>query len=146
MRSPIDGLGFSRRGMSRWHDWIGGYLMNARPLSRLSIALLKMASSLTKIFDCSTGYGCNEFVFFREAPSGTLIDVPPPGGWSMALSSVVGFCHLLTRLGDHWTAVISNLDGNNPAAEFYIIRNDTILRQVSKSEWCAESATARSKR
>jgi hypothetical protein len=70
------------RGMSRWHDWIdwiGGY-----PYERASIdAVLDVFAAdgfrLTKLVDCSSGYGCNEFVFRREAADGTWIDQALPG-------------------------------------------------------------------
>src|SRR5262249_48722687 len=38
---------------------------------------------LLNLVDRSNGYGCNEFVFAREAPLGTLLDSRVPGGTSL---------------------------------------------------------------
>jgi 2-polyprenyl-6-hydroxyphenyl methylase/3-demethylubiquinone-9 3-methyltransferase len=75
------------RGMSRWHDsidWIGGYPYERAKIEQVVDVCSKDGFRLTKLFDCSSGYGCNEFVFTREAPNGTYIETRIPGGSSIS--------------------------------------------------------------
>ena len=76
----------STRGMSKWHDWIdwiGGQPYERATIEQVVDYFAKDGFRLTNLFDCSNGYGCNEFVFNREAPLGTLVESPIPGGSSM---------------------------------------------------------------
>src|SRR5207237_1356286 len=73
----------STRGMSKWHDWIdwiGGYPYERASVDQIVDYFAKDGFRLTKLEDRSMGYGCNEFVFRREAGAGTYIDTPIPGG------------------------------------------------------------------
>lgn len=76
----------STRGMSKWHDWIDW--IGGQPYERATIEQIvdhfdKDGFRLLNMSDRSNGYGCNEFVFSRDAPLGTLLDNPIPGGSSM---------------------------------------------------------------
>jgi len=77
----------STRGMSKWHDWIdwvGGYPYERASIEAIADGLAKDGFRLTNLVDRSNGTGCNEFVFRCEAPLGTLVDFPLPGGRSFA--------------------------------------------------------------
>ena len=68
--------------MSRWHDWIdwiGGYPYERASIDAIVDGFAGDGFRLTKLVDRSTGYGCNEFVFRREATEGTWIDQMLPG-------------------------------------------------------------------
>ena len=67
----------STRGMSRWHDWIdwiGGLPYECASIESVVDAFARDGFALTALEDRSAGYGCNEFVFKREAPLGTMIE------------------------------------------------------------------------
>ena len=71
----------SVRGMSRWHDWIdwiGGFPYERAGVEEVVDAFASSGFRLTKLVDRSSGYGCNEFVFQREAPEGNWVDQPIP--------------------------------------------------------------------
>jgi SAM-dependent methyltransferase len=70
------------RGMSHWHDWIdwiGGFPYERAAIEDVVDAFAADGFALTKLEDRSSGYGCNEYVFRREAPAGTAIDRPLAG-------------------------------------------------------------------
>jgi 2-polyprenyl-6-hydroxyphenyl methylase/3-demethylubiquinone-9 3-methyltransferase len=72
----------SVRGMSRWHDWIdwiGGFPYERATTEAIVDTFAADGFRLTKLVDRSTGYGCNEFVFRREAPAGSWVEQPVPG-------------------------------------------------------------------
>jgi 2-polyprenyl-6-hydroxyphenyl methylase/3-demethylubiquinone-9 3-methyltransferase len=81
VRTWTDYQKLSTRGMSRWHDWldwIGGYPYEFASLEAIVDAFDKDGFRLTAIEDRSSGTGCNEFVFKREAPLGTPLAAPLP--------------------------------------------------------------------
>jgi SAM-dependent methyltransferase len=87
LKSWIDYDKLSTRGMSKWHDtidWIGGWPYERATVESIVDFYAKDGFRLIKLKDRSSGYGCNEYVFRKEAGSGTFIDVPIPGGNSMA--------------------------------------------------------------
>jgi 2-polyprenyl-3-methyl-5-hydroxy-6-metoxy-1,4-benzoquinol methylase len=72
----------SVRGMSRWHDWIdwvGGFPYERATVEAIVDIFAANGFRLAKLVDRRSGYGCNEFVFRREAPSATWIDQSIPG-------------------------------------------------------------------
>ena len=76
----------SMRGMSRWHDWIdwiGGYPYERATIEQIVDHFAKDGYRLENLFDCSGGYGCNEFVLRRVGDLGEFIDVRIPGGTSL---------------------------------------------------------------
>ena len=77
----------STRGMNRWHDWIdwvGGYPYERAKLEQVTDFFAKDGFWVTNCVDRSTGSGCNELVFMREAAAGVFVDHPIPGGASLA--------------------------------------------------------------
>ena len=77
----------SARGMSRWRDeidWYGGLPYERASIEAIADVYAKDGFRLARIFDNSTGYGCNELVFDRPAGADTFIDFPIPGGLSLA--------------------------------------------------------------
>src|SRR3954447_1105250 len=103
----------SVRGMNRWHDWIdwiGGFPYERASIDATVDAFAGDGFRLTKLVDRSTGYGCNEFVFRREATDGTWIDQKLPG--SRLFSRRFG----LTLLGV-CAQPDGSLHGHLPAAE-----------------------------
>lgn len=77
----------SARGMSRWRDeidWYGGLPYERASIEAIADVYAGDGFRLARIFDNSTGYGCNEFVFDRVAGAGTFVDFPIPGGLSIA--------------------------------------------------------------
>lgn len=65
------------RGMSRWHDWIdwiGGYPYECASAEEIIDEFGKDGFRLENLVDNSSGYGCNEFVFRREAGFGATIE------------------------------------------------------------------------
>jgi 2-polyprenyl-6-hydroxyphenyl methylase/3-demethylubiquinone-9 3-methyltransferase len=86
MRSWTDYDKESARGMSKWHDWldwIGGYPYERATAEQIVDHYAKDGFRLCNLVDRSFGYGCNEFVFSRDAPAGTLIRSPIPGSPSL---------------------------------------------------------------
>ena len=76
----------SARGMSKWHDWIdwiGGHPYERATVEQIVDYFAKDGFRLTNLFDRSNGYGCNEFVFSREAALGSLVESRIPGGSSI---------------------------------------------------------------
>lgn len=87
LRSWTDYQTLSTRGMSKWYDWIDW--IGGHPYERASVEQIVDTYSvdgfrLTKLFDCSGGYGCNEFVFRREAGTGVFVESRLSGGRSLA--------------------------------------------------------------
>ena len=77
----------STRGMSKWYDWIdwiGGHPYERATLKQVADCYVKDGFRLSNLFDCSRGYGCNEFVFRRVAPTGTWVDSSIGIGTSVA--------------------------------------------------------------
>lgn len=75
----------SARGMSRWHDWmdwIGGLPYERASLEKVVDCFAGDGFRLVNLFDCH-GYGCNEFVFSRDAPLGAPVESLIPVGTSV---------------------------------------------------------------
>jgi hypothetical protein len=71
----------STRGMSRWRDWIdwiGGYPYERATMEAIVDEFSKDGFVLTNLVDRSNGYGCNEFVFMRQAALGIAVDSKLP--------------------------------------------------------------------
>ena len=77
VRTWTDYQRLSTRGMSRWHDWldwIGGYPYECAGIDAIVDFFDKDGFRVAAVEDRSSGYGCNEFVFRREAPLGSPVD------------------------------------------------------------------------
>jgi 2-polyprenyl-3-methyl-5-hydroxy-6-metoxy-1,4-benzoquinol methylase len=124
----------SRRGMSRWHDWVdwvGGYPYERATIEQIIDLYANDGFRLTKLFDCSTGYGCNEFVFRREAPIGTYIETPIPSGRSMArglgyrvrppFECINNVCAI---------SLPSSFEMGSATTQVFLIRGDAVIRKL----------------
>ncbi len=134
LRTWTDYQNLSARGMNRWHDWIdwiGGFPYERADVDTIVDAFARDGFELTNLVDRSSGTGCNEFVFRRAAPAGTLIDQPIPG--SRLLSR---------RFGRRLVAAESAADGsigarlaNPPAAAtaapgWLLLQGDRLLGEI----------------
>jgi 2-polyprenyl-3-methyl-5-hydroxy-6-metoxy-1,4-benzoquinol methylase len=120
------------RGMSRWHDWIdwiGGYPYERAKIEQVVDVCGKDGFRLTKLFDCSSGYGCNEFVFTREAPNGTYVETRIPGGSSMSRRFGRRVIAPFEIKNGKWTGRLSR---QVPAGEtqLYLFRDENVLGSV----------------
>lgn len=69
----------SVRGMNRWRDridWIVGFPYDRATVEVIVDTFAANGFRLAKPVDRRSGYGCNEFVFRREAAKATSIDQP----------------------------------------------------------------------
>ena len=127
----------SKRGMSRWHDWIdwiGGYPYERATIEQIVDIFSNDGFSLTKLFDCSDGSGCNEFLFVRMAPAGTSIDTQLPGGRSMARHFGSRVREPFERGDGVWTGRIATAIVFPPSSSLYLISNDEILFPMELTE------------
>ncbi len=95
LRAWTDYQHLSVRGMSRWHDcidWIGGFPYERASVETIVDTFAANGFRLEKLVDRAAGYGCNEFVFRREAAAGTWIEQPVPN--SQLLSRRFGIAAL----------------------------------------------------
>ena len=133
LRTWTDYHNITARGMSRWHDWIdwiGGYPYERASLEQIAEVYAKDGFRLTKIFDCSSGYGCNEFVFRREAPSGHYIEVKLPGGRSMARRFGHRVAGPFELTPDGWAGRLLETVELRPDATAFLIRNEMLVGPV----------------
>lgn len=124
----------SRRGMSRWHDWIdwvGGYPYERATVGQIIELYARDGFRLTKLFDCDGGYGCNEFVFRREAPLGTVIETPIPDARSMARQ----FGHRVQPPFEQsvgaWTCVVPGGLHLALGARVFLVRDNTLISELT---------------
>lgn len=118
------------RGMSRWHDWIdwiGGYPYERATLEQIVDVFARDGFRLTKVFDCSSGYGCNEFVFRRDASSGHHIEVKVPGGWSMARQFGTRIAGPFELTPDGWAGQLQTALKLPPGTTPYLVEDNTVV-------------------
>jgi hypothetical protein len=84
--------------------------------------------------DRSNGYGCNEFVFDRKGPPGTIIDTRLPGG----LSFVRRYCR---RVSGPFVETDTAMLAGSPARyrigvtpEFLLLKNSKLVGPVRRLE------------
>ena len=127
----------SARGMSRWRDevdWFGGYPYERASIEAVADVYAKDGFRLCNLVDRSSGTGCNEFVFRREAPIGTFVDFSIPGGRSFARRfgrRVVGPFEQRART---WTGRIFNPPELPDGAHLLLFRNGGFVRTVEKRD------------
>ncbi len=134
LRQWTDYQRLSVRGMSRWHDWIdwvGGFPYERATIEAVVDVFAARGFRLVKLFDRSSGYGCNEFVFRREADDATAIDQQIPG--SRLLSRRFGVALSEARIaadGALWGFVRSHAP--LPAgARWLVLQDDRLLGEAA---------------
>lgn len=120
----------SRRGMSRWHDWIdwiGGYPYERATVEQVVDCFSRDGFSLIKLVDCSGGYGCNEFVFTRVAPPGTWIENRIPGGTSFLRRYGWRVVGPIVERANGFFGTVPSMAGRAPRAEWALFRNGALV-------------------
>jgi 2-polyprenyl-6-hydroxyphenyl methylase/3-demethylubiquinone-9 3-methyltransferase len=121
------------RGMSRWHDWvdwIGGYPYERAKIEQIVDVCSKDGFRLTKLFDGSSGYGCNEFVFTREAPNGTYIEARIAGSSSISRRFGWRVIAPFEIKAGKWTGRLPRQIRMDGQMRLYLFRDDNILGSV----------------
>jgi 2-polyprenyl-3-methyl-5-hydroxy-6-metoxy-1,4-benzoquinol methylase len=127
----------STRGMSKWHDWIdwiGGQPYERATIERIVDCFDKDGFRLVNLFDCSNGYGCNEYVFSRDAPLGTLIASPIPAGSSMVRRFGRRVVAPFERTRTGWLGCISNGGTVPDGADRLLFKNGNLIGPVMAVE------------
>jgi 2-polyprenyl-3-methyl-5-hydroxy-6-metoxy-1,4-benzoquinol methylase len=127
----------STRGMSKWHDWIdwiGGQPYERATIEQIVDCFGKDGFRLTNMFDCSNGYGCNEYVFSRDAPLGTLIESPIPGGSSMVRRYGRRVIGPFERTHAGWLGQLSNSRTIPEASSRLLFKNGNLVGPVSAAD------------
>ena len=134
LRTWTDYQRLSVRGMSRWHDWIdwiGGFPYERASVEAIVDTFAARGFRLKKLVDRSSGYGCNEFVFCREAAGATWIDQPIDG--SPLLSRRFGLALLDPR--PEADGGLSGRLGARPAqprcGQWMVLKRERLLGQVA---------------
>ena len=120
----------STRGMSKWYDWIdwiGGHPYERATLEQVADCYAKDGFRLSNLFDCSRGYGCNEFVFRRVAPIGTWVDSSIEIGTSVARRFGRRVVGPFERTGRVWIGRISDLPVLPTGAQLLLFRNKRLV-------------------
>lgn len=120
----------STRGMSRWHDWIdwiGGYPYERATVEQVVDVYARDGFRLVNLIDRRDGYGCNEFVFHRDAPGGTHVDSCIPGSVSLVRRFGRRIAGPFEKSVDGWVGHVDA--GNNRGAERSILlfRNEHLV-------------------
>jgi 2-polyprenyl-6-hydroxyphenyl methylase/3-demethylubiquinone-9 3-methyltransferase len=122
----------SVRGMSRWHDWIdwvGGFPYERATVEAIVDTFAAKGLRLIKLVDRSSGWGCNEFVFLREA-TGPLLNQSIPG--SRLLSRRFGMPLMELRLEPDG-GLSGRIDATAPRTQgerWIALQQDRLLGQV----------------
>ncbi|HKS88928.1 MAG TPA: methyltransferase domain-containing protein, partial [Stellaceae bacterium] len=130
LRTWRDYRHLSMRGMSRWHDWIdwiGGFPYERASIENVVDTFAADGFRLTRLVDRSSGYGCNEFVFRREARAGILIDQTIPG--SRLLSRRFGAA-LADRGAEADGTVSGTVATNMRGAQWLVLQGDRLLGEI----------------
>ncbi len=133
LRGWTDYQNVSARGMNRWRDeidWYGGYPYERASVEAICDVYAKDGFRLTRIFDNSTGYGCNEFVFERIAEAGNFIDFPVPGGLSFARRYGRRVLGPFERRDGFWWGRPSSLPQVPEGAALFLFRDGRLVGTV----------------
>jgi SAM-dependent methyltransferase len=123
----------SVRGMSRWHDWIdwiGGFPYERATVEAIVDIFAANGFRLAKLVDRRSGYGCNEFVFRREAPSGTWIDQSIPGSGLLGRRFGIG---LMAAKPEADSSLKGSIKGDLPQAQggrWIVLQGDRLLGEI----------------
>ena len=119
----------STRGMSKWHDWIdwiGGHPYERATVEQMVDYFAKDGFRLKSLVDRSRGYGCNEFVFTRDAGLGTVIDSPIPGGTSMVRRYGRRVLGPFEQQASGWMGQARSLPTPQEGATYYLFKNGSL--------------------
>jgi SAM-dependent methyltransferase len=124
----------SVRGMSRWHDWIdwiGGFPYERATVEAIVDTFAANGFRLLKLVDRRSGYGCNEFVFRREAPSATWIDQSIPGSPLLARQFGVGLSELRLEADGSLTGRVGSDSPPAQGARWIALQQDRLLGVIA---------------
>jgi 2-polyprenyl-6-hydroxyphenyl methylase/3-demethylubiquinone-9 3-methyltransferase len=127
----------STRGMSKWHDWIdwiGGHPYERATIEEIVERFAKDGFRIKNLVDRSTGYGCNEFVFRRDAPLGTLIEVSIPGGSSIVSRYGRRVMGPFERAQAGWLGRLSTSRGIPEGCSRLLFRNGVMIGPLSDGD------------
>ena len=123
----------STRGMSRWHDWIdwiGGYPYERTTIEAVVDEFTKDGFVLTNLVDRSTGYGCNEFVFMRQATLGISLDSELPQSRFVERQKGYRLTWPFTKEAQGYAANLPSILQNVPSKELILFRNAELVGAV----------------
>lgn len=124
----------SARGMSRWHDWIdwiGGFPYERASIEAIADLFAADGFRLTKVGDRSDGYGCNEFVFRRDAAAGTVIDQPIPGSRLMGRRYGRRLASIEAAGDGGWRAQLASAEAASPDRAWLLLQGDRLLGEIA---------------
>jgi len=127
----------SRRGMNWWYDqidWIGGWPYERATVERVVDAFANDGFGLTSLVDRSSGYGCNEFVFERQGPPGTIIDTRLPGGLSFVRRFGRRVSGPYVETADGYVGRIPGAPPRRREASFMLLKNRRLMGSVRLRE------------
>ena len=137
LREWTDYENVSVRGMSRWRDevdWFGGYPYERASIEAIADVYAADGFRLQKIVDRSLGYGCNEFVFTREAPMGTFVDSPIPGGLSFSRQYGRRILGPFQARGARWVGGATSLPDVPEGAQLFLFRDGKLVGETKPIE------------
>jgi hypothetical protein len=123
----------SRRGMNWWYDqidWIGGLPYERATIEQIVDVFANDGFRLVGLIDSSDRYGCNEFVFERAAPPGTIIDARLPGGRSFARRYGRRVVGPYESSAEGFAGRITSTLRRRHGAEFLLLRNQNLVGTV----------------
>jgi 2-polyprenyl-6-hydroxyphenyl methylase/3-demethylubiquinone-9 3-methyltransferase len=124
----------SVRGMSRWHDWIdwiGGFPYERATVETIVDIFAANGFRLSKLVDRRSGYGCNEFVFFREAPSATWIDQAIPGSRLLARQFGIALLDPQPETDGGLTGRIGRDPQQAPGGRWLALQEERLLGEIA---------------
>ena len=124
----------SVRGMSRWHDWIdwiGGFPYERATVETIVDIFAANGFRLTKLVDRRSGYGCNEFVFLREAPRNTCIDQAIPGSRLLARRFGIALSEPQPETNGGLTGRIGRDPQQGPGGRWIALQEERLLGEIA---------------
>ena len=124
----------SVRGMSRWHDWIdwiGGFPYERATVEAIVDIFAADGFRLTKLVDRRSGYGCNEFVFRREAARATWIAQSIPGSLLLARRFGMALTEMRSEADGALTARIGGDRLRASGGRWIALQGDHLLGEIA---------------
>jgi hypothetical protein len=123
--------------MNWWYDqidWIGGLPYERATVERVVDVFANDGFGLTALVDWSNGYGCNEFVFERQGPPGTIIDTRLPGGLSFVRQYGRRVTGPYVETADGYVGRVPGATSRGRDAEFVLLKNRALIGRVRLRE------------